>query len=175
MGNHNIQRISRRFRFLFRGMAIAAPLLTLAYWLCFNQLPVGLRPLQPYEITDLSWFSAMLAFLASLLPLCVAVFGLLTLSRLFLLYEKGVYFSMKNVELFKCLGLALLFWVPASVFYNSLLSVIVSASNPVGERLLVVSFRYEELAFLLMGGVVILISWIMDEGRKLEDEQAHTI
>ena len=175
MGSHNIQRVSRRFRYLFRGMAITAPLLTLAYWLCFNQLPEGFLPLQPYEMAGLSWSSAMLALLASLLPLGVAIFALLTLSSLFLLYEKGVYFSMNNVALFKRLGVALLLWVPASFLYNSLLSIIVTIGNPPGERLLVAAFGYGEFAMLLMGGIVILISWIMNEGRKLEDEQAHTI
>ena len=66
-------------------------------------------------------------------------------------------------------------WVAASSLYTILLSVVITFNNSPGERMVVATFSYDDLAMLLMGGVVILISWIMDEGRKLEEEQAHTI
>lgn len=175
MTNPNIRRISGRFKRLFVGIAVVAPLLTLLYWTLFNYLPQGLRPLQPYQIAELSWHTAALAFLVSLLPLGVAMFGLLTLTRLFSLYEAAVYFSRETVRLFHQLGLTLILWVIATLLYTSLLSVVLTFNNPAGKRTLVATFEYGDLALLLMGGVVILVSWIMDEGRKLEEEQAHTI
>lgn len=175
MANHNIQRISGRFKRLFFWTAITTPLLTLFYWTLFNNLPQGLQPTPPYPIYELPWTTRALGFLVSLLPVGVAVFGLLTLTRLFRLYEAAIYFSRENVQLFRRLGTTLMLWVAASSLYTILLSVVITFNNSPGERMVVATFSYGDLAMLLMGGVVILISWIMDEGRKLEEEQAHTI
>lgn len=175
MSKHDIQGVSCQFRRLFMMMAIATPLLTLLYWCLFNYLPDGIRPLQPYTMGELSPLTAALAFLASLLPASVAVFGLLTLTRLFKLYENATYFSVENVKLFRRLGITLMLWVGANLLCTSLLSVITTFNNPPGERMLMATFGFSDLAMLLIGGIVILISWIMDEGRKLEEEQAHTI
>ncbi len=175
MASHNIQQISRRFRQLFLIIAIALPLLTLFYWVLFNYLPQGLRPLQPYVIGALPWTTASLALLASLLPLSVVVFGLVTLVQLFRLYENAIYFSHETVTLFRRLGITLMLWVVASPLHSSLLSIAVTFNNPPGERMLVMTLDFGDLAMLLIGTIVILISWIMEEGRKLEEEQAYTV
>lgn len=175
MANRDIQRISSRFSILFRWMAIATPLLTLLYWVFFNHLPEGMQPLTPYPTATIVWQTATLAFLISLLPGSVAIAGLLTLTRLFRLYEKAIYFTHENVRLFRRLGILLMLWVVANLLYTTLLSVVMTINNSAGERMVVASFDYSDLAILLIGAVVILISWIMEEGRKLEEEQAHTV
>jgi hypothetical protein len=119
--------------------------------------------------------SLSLAFLASLLPVSVAVYGLGTLRSLFKLYENGIMFSSDNVRYFHRLGYVCIAWVIANAVFTTLISAIITFGNPPGERAIVAQFGTSDMANLIIGAIVLLISWVMDEGRKLEDEQAHTI
>ena len=175
-GLSRIQRTSRRFRLFFQALVFLIPLANLVFWISFNALPAGfLQNLPVVPINPLPVQVLAAGFLVSLLPLGVVVFGLLTLRRLFLLYEGGIIFSGANVHCFRRLGYAFIAWAVANLLYTPLLSVILTAANPPGEKALVLQFGSPHLATLITGGVVLLIAWVMDEGRKLEDEQAHTV
>jgi len=178
MDNHDvkrIQRVSRRFRVIFVGLMFGIPLLDAGYWLFFNQLHNALIEI-PFEVSqELSLLTRTLAFLVSLLPVGVATFGVYTLARLFALYEKAAIFTAENVKLFRTLGYTLLLWVVARLIYLPLLSLTLSFNNPPGQRIVVAGFYLIDVTALVTGAVVLLIAWVMDEGRKLEDEQAHTI
>ena len=175
-GLGHIRRTSRRFGLLAQVLVVLLPVLNLVFWVSFNVLPpdflAGL-PVSPVGSLPLPVLVA--GFVASLLPVGVMVFGLLTLRTLFRLYEDGVIFSAANVRCFRRLGYAFIAWVLANIAYTPLLSVIITAVNPPGERALVVEVGSSELSALITGGIVLLIAWVMDEGRKLEDEQAHTV
>lgn len=176
--SHDVQRIqqvSKRFRALFIILMFGIPLLDAGYWLFFNQLPKTLIELPFMVSQELSLLTRTLALLVSLLPVGTATFGVYTLARLFGLYGKAVIFTAENVKHFRTLGYTLLFWVVARLIYLPLLSLILSFTNPPGQRIVAAGFYLLDVTALVTGAVVLLISWVMDEGRKLEDEQAHTI
>jgi len=173
---HHIQRVSQRYRLLFTGLIVGVPVFDLLYWAFLNHLPDGLLanlPIVPGR--DLSILSLSLACLASLIPVSVAVYGLFTLRSLFRLYENAIIFSVDNVRCFRRLGYTLIAWVIASAVFTPLISIAMTFTNPPGERVLVAKFGVLDFSTLIIGGIVLLVSWVMNEGRKLEDEQAHTI
>jgi len=170
-----IQRVSRRFRLFFTGLIFLIPAMDILYWLSFNHLPDGLFKLPVVASQELSLQIRLLAILASLIPVSVASFGAFTLAKLFKLYEKAIIFTAENVKHFRTLGYVIIFWVFAKMIYITLISAIISFSNPPGQRMLVAQFELPDMSALIIGAIAILISWIMDEGRKLEDEQAHTV
>ncbi|NNE83230.1 MAG: DUF2975 domain-containing protein [Alphaproteobacteria bacterium] len=175
-GMNHIQRASRRYRVLFTVLIIGVPVFDLLYWASFNHLPEGfLTDLPVLPTQQLSVLSLALAFLVSLLPVSVAVYGLVTLKALFRLYEGGIIFSADNVKYFRRLGYSFIAWVVANTVFTPLISVVVTFANPPGQRVLSAQFGVLDIATLLIGGVVLLISWVMNEGRKLEDEIAHTV
>jgi len=55
---------------------------------------------------------------------------------------------------------------------TSLLSVILTMGKPPGQRLLVVGLDSGDFTGVFVGVVVLIISWVMDEGRKIEEDQA---
>jgi DUF2975 family protein len=176
MGNMTrIQRVSLRFRLLFTGLIFLIPTLDVLYWLSFNHLPDGLFKLPIVANVELPLQIRLLAMLASLLPVSVATFGVFTLVKLFKLYEKAIIFTVENVKHFRTLGYVVIYWVFAKIIYITLISAIISLSNPLGQRVLIVQFELPDISALIIGFIAVLISWIMDEGRKLEDEQAHTV
>jgi len=175
-GQEHIRRISRRFRVLFQFLMFFVPASNALFWFSFNRLPEAFfqsLPISPTTPLPLPVLAA--GFVASLLPIGVMVYGLATMRRLFQLYENGEIFSGQNVRCFRHLGYAIVAWVIASTVYTPLLSVIITATNPPGEKSLVIQFGSTQLAALIAGGIVMLIAWVMEEGRKLEDERAHTI
>jgi hypothetical protein len=87
----------------------------------------------------------------------------------------GRIFDPENVACYRGLGKALLLWAGASFVQTPLLSIIATLPNPPGTRLLTLGVGSGELGFLFLGGLVLVVSWVMDEGRKLDEEQALTV
>ncbi len=171
-----IQRVSGKFRWLFAVLIICTPLFMLLYWLFFNYLPSGLTTGLPAPVNQsLPLVTLMLAFLVSLIPLSVAIYGLFTLKRLFTLYENAIVFSVKNVQCFRHLGYTLISWVFANMVFVTLVSIVITFNNPPGERIVIAQFGISDIATLIIGAVVVLISWVMKEASKLENEQAYTV
>ena len=171
-----IQRISKRFRMLFTALIFFIPLADLLFWISFNHLHdeflTGLPIIPSQDPTPL--FLA-LGFIASLIPVTVAIYGLLTLSRLFKLYENAIVFAHENVRLIRKLGYVIIAWVVANLLFTPLISTIITHGNEGGLPTIAVFLSISDLLTLIMGAIVVLISWVMDEGRKLQDEQAHTV
>lgn len=54
---------------------------------------------------------------------------------------------------------------------RSLLGVALTLHHPPGQRILVVGVGSPDLTILLIGSILAIISWVMDEGRKLQEDQ----
>lgn len=173
---NRIQRVSRRFRWLFTCLIFLIPSITLLYWLFFNYLPVGYKAELPVVVSqELPFSTLMLAFLVSLIPSSVAIYGAIKLKELFKLYEKAIVFSEENVRCLLHLGVALIMWTIANLIFVILISVVLTFDNLPGERLVVAQFGISDVGTLIIGSVIVLVSWVMKEGARLADENAYTV
>ena len=91
------------------------------------------------------------------LRLGLFVVGMILLNRLFVLFGRGKFFAVENVRCVRWLGLVLVLDACA-IFVSALRDHDVFVSP-----------------WFLLGPVIILISWIADEGRKIQEEQELTI
>ena len=55
------------------------------------------------------------------------------------------------------------------------MSVIFSLHNPPGQRIITLSLSSSDIAIGIIGMIVVLISWIMDAGREIMEEQELTV
>jgi len=171
-----IQSFSTKLRYLLNSLILFLPLITLIYWLFYNTLPLSFKTLIPVPIEgELSPLERGLGFIASLIPLAIEIAAILTLKKLFHLYEKGEIFTAHNVRCFRKLGKILILWFIASPIYTAIISVALTFQNPPGERLLAVSLDSADMTALIVGIMLMVISWVMDEARLLEEEVTHTI
>jgi len=181
MENENlirIQRISGKFRLMFAVFLYAIPIVIFLYWLLFNylHLPVDITTeLSAVINRPLTFQTLLLGFLVSLIPASVAIYGVFNLKELFKLYEKGIIFSEQNVKYFRHLGYSLIYWVVANMVFVTLMSIVLTFNNQPGQRMAVARFDLPDIGILIIGAVVVLVSWVMNEASKLEDEQAHTV
>lgn len=97
-------------------------------------------------------------FLIGAVQLCLGGFGLILLSRLFALYERGDFFKTGNIRYIKFLGLVITgIWLTQTI-----LELMAHQNNIEGSG-------------LVYGVLVFFIAWIMDEGRKIQVEQELTV
>ena len=176
----NAQRIatvSRRLRFICIGLLFVLPALNAVFWIFFNQIysVPGIQSTIPMPVPvkhPLSELTRFLAFVIGLIPLGATLYGVQRLRELFSLYESGSIFKERNVGCIRRLGWTLIVWVVCEKARWSLLSIVLTLENPPGQRLLVVSFNGQDFTWVFVGIVVLTVSWVMDEARKLQEEQA---
>ncbi len=177
----NTQRItsvSRKLKLVCIGLIYSLPVISALFWIFFNRLYAMAGPMIPLPVRldhDVAAKARFLAFLTQMLPLGVTIFGLVRLKALFGLYEKGAIFTEENVNCFRSLGRALIAWVACDVVSNSLLTIALTLDNPPGRRMISIGLNSGELTGIFVGAVVLIISWVMDEARTIQEEQARII
>lgn len=129
-------------------------------WLSFlpDQISLKLSPDQiyksPFEIPD--EIMAMAWVRLGLYGFCAVI-----LNNLFRLYERSIFFSAKNVNYIRFLGCYLMIdWLAGYL----------TQSSPHERGAVTVTFTE-----LFIGFLVIFIAWVMDEGRKIQEEQELTV
>ncbi|MGN6670433.1 MAG: DUF2975 domain-containing protein [Candidatus Nucleicultricaceae bacterium] len=183
-----IQKMSTFFFYLFTVLLIASPITSVLFWLFLNDIPFKL--LEPHFGFSVSWkvpgagiveikdkipmiLSHRLVALAGTIFAHIPLyFGYAALRRLFGLYRSKIIFSAQNVQCYRMLGMLM---IGASGFFmpigEGITVMALSLSNPPGERLLSIGFGSPGIEMILTGLMIIVISWIMDEGRKIEEDR----
>jgi len=110
-------------------------------------------------------------FVVGMIPAAAMIWGLLALARLFHSYAVGNYFSPVTVASFRHLGFAALFGCLAQILYGAMVTPLVTFGNPPGERFVTISIGTVNIGLLLLGFALIVVSWVMEEARKIEEEQ----
>lgn len=110
--------------------------------------------------------------MTEMIPMAAMIYGLLKLRELFGLYEKGLIFTEKNVTCFRSLGRTLIIWVICDVVKNSLISIVLTLPNPPGHRMITVGLYSADFTAIFVGIVILIIAWVMDEARKIQEDQA---
>lgn len=174
-----IKYVSLFFRLLFQVTFVCMILGQVLGWIyaptyspLLNVIPIVY---EPYLFHEFDINTKVSGFFITLMPLLLKLLVIYYLIKLFRLYEKHEFFSTKNVYYIRNAGYALLFTQIINPLCDFFLGFIITSGNPPGFRLASFSIRDHNLGLLLTSLVIILISWIMLEGCKLQDEQQLTI
>ncbi|MEZ9299224.1 DUF2975 domain-containing protein [Vibrio splendidus] len=180
----NIQKQSRRVRMLLQSLFVLTPIMVCYFWLTVETPYDFISATGIFYLTyDIGYFTMLpltmttriVAAFTSLLMSSILMYALMGLIRLFRNYERGEIFSLENAMSYQKLGYSLFYWVLGSVIYGSLMSVILSFNNPPGERIFEISFVGMDFLTLILGIIILIISWVMKEGYILADEHSQTI
>jgi len=179
-----IQKQSRRARIFFQSLFIFTPIAVCYYWLTVETSYDFLtswgiiqlsHDIDSYTQLPLTLTTRILATIASLFLCSIIMYALKVLINLFRSYERNEIFTLDNVMRYQKLGYSLFYWVGASIVYGALMSVILSFNNPPGERMLAIGFEGLDFLTLVLGFIILIISWVMKEGYILAAENSHTI
>ncbi|MBU2469794.1 MAG: DUF2975 domain-containing protein [Proteobacteria bacterium] len=166
-----IAKVSARLRLVSTLLMFAIPVALALCWAFMENLPLVNARLPVKVDANLPLISRILAFIASMIPGGVAIYALSRLRRLFDLYAHGVIFRPANVQCFRQLGWSLFAWAGASFLFNALAGIILTFHWKPGTRLLILSLDSQDMLAVFTGLVVITVAWVMDQGRKLNEEQ----
>ena len=174
-----IKNFSKNFYLLLSFLLVVIPLYYILYWAFINHLPGTLVTVNaqstPFIPFKLSMTLQLIGFMTSVLPASALLYGLIKIRKLFSFYKEGIIFSFEHVGTFKSISKALLLWVLLSIMYESAKSVLFTIGAPLGSRVLSVTFTSAEMATLMVGGMLLVIAWVMEEGRILAEEKELTI
>ncbi len=174
---NRIQSVSRVVRYIILGFFV----LTIGFWLL-----AFLNHLSSSLLWTANGLGRALLDVSLTSVLCLWYWKL---AKLFHFYERGLIFSTGTIRCVKTLGVLCVI--------NWLLLLILNVANrwfpappppplPPGVKVTVVKSSFHmgffsfsvggiNFNFLLAGIVIILIAWIMDEGRKIQEEQELTV
>lgn len=180
---NSITKPSRRLALLFQVVFFVYPLAMLGLWLWFDPTGaegfLGVELLKPFmrghAIQSIVMWQRLGCFGASMLSGVAVMYVFLSLSRLFNLYGAGEFFSAANVACYRAIGVGLMVQQLVSLPEGALQTLMLSWTNPEGQRFIAVGMDEVNVSLVLVGFMVILISRIMDEGRKLQEEQQLTV
>ena len=164
---HRIQKISRTLKAAVL-LYFVVPLAMIAFNLGFNirgvHLMSGMVSIFNHPYASVADIPAVMHVLYTV-GIAIYLLGLVAFYRLLGWYEKGVIFSPANIAEMRKIGMYL-------VSYGLLAGVAdvvyVGGLTP-NTPLLAAS------PWMVAGGAIQLIAWIMDEGRKIQEEQELTV
>jgi len=161
-----------------------ARLVTAAFWLLVPALALYVI-LFPDQLADrpgltaahfpagpLSAPATAAAIAALVIISAPTLWGLWELKRLFEGYAAGAIFTIGAALRLRACGYAVLLSAAKTGVGSVLLSLALSIDRPQNARALVVSFSSDDLALLLIGGIVLVIARVMEEAARIADENA---
>lgn len=174
-----INKTSQAFSLLFRCLFVLYPVFIIAYWLGGLSLPEGYFAMSRIPI-DIALNTIRLdlrlyACLVYMIPTAIVMLSFHYLSKLFHLYARNIIFSYENVDYIRKLGMTLLLETLAFILVQPILTIILTWDAPKGQHIMAIGFSGDDLSYLVIAGIVLLISWVMEEGRKLEEDRALTV
>lgn len=186
---NKIQRVGSFLRVIFQIAFFAWPLMLILYWIFaphmysdvshvnataydvfVSFIPRGTEILHPITGTD-----AFRGFLVGILPITIEMMIIYFLIKLFKLYEQGKIFTSLNVEYLRKIGICMLVNQGVGFIYDGLITFVLTMHNPAGHRVASITFGNYDVYNIVTAVMVIVISWIMAEGCKLNDEQQLTV
>lgn len=188
---HKIQSVSLFFRVIFQILLVVLPLMLILAWVvapeplkCLGGLiDISVIP-RPYTnmhiqgmliLHTLTVTEKLFGFMVSLIPLVVQLVVLYFLIRLFRSYERGDIFSLKNVYSIRNIGYTLLIGQLLNPLYEFLMGIVLTLNNPGGQYYVAVKLDQTNFGVVLTALLIVIVSWVMAEGYKLQEEQQLTI
>lgn len=167
-----IRRVSAVLSLACSAYLLLAPLMLLVVWFNFEQLgpeweTLAQLPIQPQYV---GWWNKLLGGLITAVPLVLMMVGVWHLRRLFEQFRQGHLFSADGADHLHVFAKMLLVTVLLAPFVSVLLGVVLTMSNPPGERAIVVSFGSNDLGQLFIAGALFAITWTLREGYRLSQE-----
>lgn len=175
-----IQQISKQFRIFFTVGIYLVPLFTLGFWLTggYPNMPV-VDAFLPSEFVPLVQlmpvWGRIAACLLSFIPAGVVMAVLFFLIRLFKLYENNKIFTADNVRLFRSIGYTILIGEILGLFFHPAITLLVSATSGMNHAIAEIKFDIGDITTFLVAFLIILISWIMRAGQRLQEESDYTV
>ena len=183
-----VQKISRKFLFIFRSLLIIIPILVILQWFFIDMPfvkswvklgfgffdPIKLGGLDPVQIADhmFSWPEKWIGFIGTIIGLSPYFLAFFVLNCIFKNYCSNNIFTLENAKYYQRLGYIFFFnSLIANPLCQALLTAAATLSNPPGQKQISITVGMINLESLFCGAIIIIIARVMYMGNKLQEEQ----
>ncbi len=187
----DLQKLSGRLKSIFHFLTYAIPLFIVFAWLFIEWPPINkivrtglfLRPeistpegLVDFSTRELPLLCKFIGCFGMLLGSLPTILGCALLKKLFENYQTRKIFLSSNTQIYKKIGwLAFIkgiFTIPVS---QTLMVLAATISNPPGHRYITLGFGTPNFEAILCGLIIVVISLVMQEAQKLQEENQLTV
>lgn len=169
-----IQRVSFYFRIFFQIVFVMFALMPVAQWVL---LPYYMR-LLPVHIPithTITWVDQLIGFSISIVPATISLLITYQLIQLFRLYENDKILTYANAERIRKISYLLIASQVISPIYEAFLSFALTWRNTYGPKFISTSFGGTNVTVIVIGLLILVVSWIMMEGAKAHEENKQFI
>lgn len=179
MPSHRADRI-RRLSKIMSGLYLATSVIltagTLYYWLVTPSADILASARLPATgAENLGFLTRLLAFLVSMIPLAALIWGLRQAQRCFNGFAKQQFFTAETVGSLRGFATAIFVSTLLQPVAYAALSLILSWTNPAGQRALSIGISSDMWLGLLFAGTITVIAWVMTEAIAIADENAQFV
>lgn len=172
-----LSAISRLLGWVCVALMVLLPASVVAFWVSFDVMGQGLVDRlgigRQYPVpTELIPVQIALGIGVMMVPVGLMMFGLWNLRQLLSGFGAGQIFTIANSRYLRVFAWSALAVIITQFFTDGLLSIVLTLNNPPGQRVLAFGFSTDQLIGLFFGAVFVLIARVLEEGRKLADDNA---
>lgn len=132
---------------------------------------IGLAP----GTAALDGMTRLAGFGVSMLPLSVLLYALHQAFQLFNAYRVGDTLTLQAPMRLRRIGFAMLGLAALRPITVMLLGLVLTASAPPGQHMLIISFSIDDYMIALFGGLIIAIGHVMLEATRIADEHRQIV
>ncbi len=110
--------------------------------------------------------------LVTAVPVGLFVFALLQSRRLLAEYAEGGQFSWSAARRLRRIALVICSLAVVGPLTRTLLILVLTFNNPPGQRLLSIGFSFNDYFMGIVGGLLLVIAWVMVEAARLAEENS---
>lgn len=170
-----IRRVSAVMKGVCTAGIAAIPIAVSVFWALVTPEALRAYPGVNYDIAALPPATRMLAFLLTMIPGLISLYGLLALRRLFDAYRRGALFAAGNALCLRTFAFSIVVATVAKMLMIPVMSVVLSWHNPPGNRALSIAINSDDLGALFAGFLFLVVAWIMAEAQRIAEDNAQIV
>lgn len=171
-----LKRISLQMKNVCTVIMVGIPISHILIWANFEKAQYwGFYHRTPYMDGYLFTSNLLAGFLVSGILAVIAIMAIREVRKFFIQCSEGEIFITKSAMALSQFAKLLVLYSCLSIPAESALSVAMSFNNPVGERLLSVSFQTYDFTIIFLSFVFFAISWVVKESVLIAEENAQII
>lgn len=177
LGNRKkIVSYSRVLKYLLLIAMVVLPVIIIGKWVIIDKIPAEelckLAGVREFTVgLNTQFYGALVSIIPALIAFLLTFNGF----KLFALYEKGKILTIANVACFRNIGYLFICQGVASFVLTPVYTIIMTMNNGPGKHSLSVGLSSNDILPVVGGFFIIVVAWVMDEAKKINEEVELTI
>lgn len=169
-----LQSLSRWLARLCLVLMVLLPVAVLAAWANYDFFALEIvRRAGVFTLPEhLAVWQRIAGAAVMMVPAGIMVFGLASLRRLLVEIGAGAVFAIGNARYLRRFAWSAIAVIIVQFFATGALSAIITMANPPGQRSIVLQVGTDEILYIFVGLVFVLIAHVLEEGRRIADDNA---